>query len=223
MKGKLIVIEGTDGSGKATQTSLLCSRLLMDNNLKLTKLSFPRYDKPSSKLVEMYLQGEFGDDVNAVGPYEASKFYAIDRYTSFVEDWGETYKNGGLIISDRYTTSNAVHQSAKMPKEERYPYFGWLVDIEYGKMGIPAPDLVIYLDMPLEATEKLMRKREASTDTKADIHEKDLTYLAQCKEAARDAALYYGWYIINCAKDGKPRDKKDIHEEIYEVVQLLLS
>lgn len=222
MRGKLVVIEGTDGSGKATQTALLCDRLGADN-LKFTKLSFPRYDKPSSKLVEMYLQGEFGDDVNAVGPYEASKFYAIDRYTSFVEDWGETYKNGGLIISDRYTTSNAVHQSAKMPKAERLEYFKWLSDIEYGSMGIPEPDLVIYLDMPLEATEKFMRKREASTDTKADIHEKNSTYLAQCKEAALDAAKYYGWHIIECAKDGKPRDKKDIHEEIYEVVKKLLS
>lgn len=222
MKGKLIVIEGTDGSGKATQTSLLCSRLMQDNNYKLTKLSFPRYDKPSSKLVEMYLQGEFGDDVNAVGPYEASKFYAIDRYTSFVEDWGEEYNNGGLIIADRYTTSNAVHQSAKMPKAERLAYFKWLSDIEHEKMGIPAPDVVIYLDMPLEISEKLMRQREDATNTKADIHEKDLNYLAQCKESAQDAAEHYGWHIIECAKDGEPRTIEDISEEVYRFVQSYL-
>jgi len=222
LSGKLIVIEGTDGSGKATQTGLLVARLQADN-IEVTPLSFPRYSKPSSKLVQMYLRGAFGDDPNAVGPYEASKFYAIDRYCSFVEDWGETYQNGGIIVADRYTTSNAVHQSAKMPKEERHQYFKWLVETEYEKMGIPKPDLVIYLDMPLDVTEKLMREREASTSTEADIHEKNLTYLAECKEAALEAALYYGWHIIKCAKDGNSRDKRDIHEEVYKVVKELIS
>lgn len=222
MRGKLIVLEGTDGSGKATQTRMLVSRLQAEN-MVVTPLSFPRYDKPSSKLVQMYLYGAFGDDPKAVSPYEASKFYAIDRYCSFVEDWGKTYEEGGVIVTDRYTTANAVHQASKMSKDDRYTFFRWLSKCEYEDMGIPEPDLVIYLDMPLDVTEKLMRQREDLTATKADIHEKDMEYLAQCKEAAMDAALYYGWHIIRCAENGEPKSVEKIHEEVYEVVKILFG
>lgn len=216
-KGRLIVIEGTDGSGKATQTALLCERLAK-NSRASTKLSFPRYGKPSAKLVEMYLAGAFGEDPNAVSAYEASKFYAIDRYASYIEDWGLAYEKGGLIVSDRYTTSNAVHQSSKMAKEDREAFYKWLYEMEHEKMGVPAPDLVIYLDMPLDVTEKLMRAREDKTSTKADIHEKNTSYLAMCKEAALDAAEYYGWHVIKCSENGEPRSIESINDEIYSLV-----
>ena len=176
-KGKLIVLEGTDGSGKATQTELLCESLAKDG-LDYTKLSFPRYGQPSAKLVELYLGGAFGDDPNAISAFESSKFYALDRYISYKENWGQTYEDGGIIVSDRYTTSNAVHQSSKMEGDDRDHFFGWLHDLEHVKMGIPEPDLVIYLDMPLDVTEKLMRTREAKTNTTSDIHEKDRNHLA---------------------------------------------
>lgn len=220
-KGKLIVIEGTDGSGKATQTALLCERLAKDS-LVATKLSFPRYGKPSAKLIEMYLGGAFGDDPNAVSAYEASKFYANDRYASYLEDWGLAYEKGGLVVSDRYTTSNAVHQASKMAKEDRGHFFQWLYDMEHGKMGIPKPDLVIYLDMPLAVTEKLMRAREEGTSTKADIHEKNTSYLAMCKEAAADAAEYYGWTVVACSENGEPRSIEAINDDIYKAVCKLI-
>lgn len=222
MKGKLIVIEGTDGSGKATQTALLCEKLAKEG-VELRKLSFPRYGNPSAKLVEMYLHGEFGEDPNAISPYETSKFYAIDRYISYHDDWGKFYESGGIIVTDRYTTANAVHQSAKMDKGERDQFFGWLHDLEHVKMGIPAPDLVLYLDMPLDVTVKLMRAREEKTNTKADIHEKDVNHLVKSKEGALDAAKFYGWKIISCAENGEPRSLDAIHEDIYAEVSILLN
>ena len=220
--GKLIVFEGTDGTGKSTQFSLL-TKELEKNGCTFKRLQFPQYAEPSSSLIRMYLNGEFGEDPDAVNAYAASTFYAVDRYASFKKIWQTYYEDGGLLLSDRYTTSNAVHQGSKMPDGEREEFFGWLADLEYNRMGLPKPDLVLLLDMPIELSEQLMRKREHDTNTHADIHEKDEEYLLRCRIAARQAAKFYGWTVVSCAKDGKLRTIEDIHEEIAAHVRACLE
>lgn len=215
--GKLIVIEGTDGSGKSTQFRLMAERLEREN-IEFRKLVFPRYSEESSALIRMYLGGAFGTDPDDVNAYAASAFYAVDRYASYKQDWGKWYEDGGLIFSDRYTTSNAVHQAAKEAPENRPEFLKWLYEFEYDKLGLPAPDLVIYLDVPTAFTEKLMRSREAQTNTKADIHEQNSAYLATCRETGRTAATFYNWSVVNCVKDGQMRSIEDIHEEIYGLI-----
>ena len=212
--GKLIVIEGTDGSGKSTQFKLLTARLEAENR-SFQKLVFPQYKEESSALIRMYLGGQFGTKPSDVNAYAASAFYAVDRYASYKKVWGEYYENGGLIVSDRYTTSNAVHQASKEAPEEQPAFLKWLYDFEYDKLGLPRPDLVIYLDVPTDFTEAMMRRREADTNTHADIHEQDMEYLATCRRTGKAAAEYYGWTVIQCVKDGKMRTIEDIHEEIY--------
>ena len=220
--GKLIVIEGTDGSGKSTQFKKLTERLQAEGQCFKT-LVFPQYSEPSSALIRMYLGGEFGHSPSDVNAYAASAFYAVDRYASFKKDWGKWYEEGGLIVSDRYTTSNAVHQTSKEAPENRAEYLKWLYEFEYDKLGMPKPDLTIYLDVPTAFTEKLMRHREAETNTHADIHEQDMTYLATCRETGRTAAEFYGWNVIQCVKDGEMRSIEDIHEEIYRLVAACLE
>ncbi len=220
--GKLIVIEGTDGSGKSTQFRLLTERLTQEQ-VAFQKLVFPQYAEPSSALIRMYLSGEFGSRPSDVGAYAASAFYAVDRYASYKKVWGDWYEKGGLVVSDRYTTSNAVHQSSKEPPEKREEFLHWLYDFEYNKLGLPRPDLTIYLDVPTDFTEKMLRSREAATGSHADIHEQDMTYLATCREMGRAAAGYYGWTMISCVKDGKMRTIENIHEEIYRHVAACLE
>ena len=220
--GKLIVIEGTDGSGKSTQFRKLSQRLEAEG-VAFRHIVFPRYSEPSSALIRMYLGGEFGTDPSAVNAYAASSFYAVDRYASYKQDWGQWYEQGGVVLSDRYTTSNAVHQTSKEPPERRGDFLKWLYEFEYDKLGLPKPDLIIYLDVPTECTEQLMRRREADTNTKADIHEKDMAYLATCREAGRTAAEYYGWTVIQCVRDCEMRSIEDIHNEIYGHVKACLE
>ena len=220
--GKLIVIEGTDGSGKSTQFKLLTSRLEAENQA-FQKLIFPQYSEPSSALIRMYLGGEFGNAPSDVNAYAASTFFAVDRYASYKKVWGEWYENGGLVVSDRYTTSNAVHQASKEEGEAQTAFLHWLYELEYDKLGLPRPDLVIYLDVPTDFTEAMMRRREADTNTTADIHEQDLSYLATCRRTGKAAAEYYGWTVINCVKDGAMRSIEDIHEEIYRHVAACLE
>ena len=220
--GKLIVIEGTDGSGKSTQFKLLSQRLEAEMR-PFRRLVFPRYTEESSALIRMYLGGAFGTKPSDVNAYAASAFYAVDRYASYKQDWGQWYEDGGLVISDRYTTSNAVHQASKEPAETRGDFLQWLYAFEYDKLGLPKPDLTIYLDVPTDYTEKMMRHREAETNTKADIHEKDMEYLATCRRSGRAAAEYYGWKIIACVKNGQMRSIEDIHEEIYRLVAACLE
>ncbi len=220
--GKLIVIEGTDGSGKSTKFRLLTQRLTREGT-EFQKLVFPQYAEPSSALIRMYLGGEFGSSPSDVNAYAASAFYAVDRYASFKKVWGQWYDQGGLIVSDRYTTSNAVHQASKEPEECQGAFLQWLYDFEYAKLGLPAPDLVIYLDVPTDFTEAMMRRREADTNTSADIHEQDMHYLATCRRTGRRAAEFYGWTVISCVKDGKMRTIEDIHEEIYRHVAARLE
>ena len=220
--GKLIVIEGTDGSGKSTQFRLLTAAVA-GLGYEFRKLVFPQYSEDSSALIRMYLGGQFGNSPADVNAYAASAFYAVDRYASYKKVWGEWYEQGGLVLSDRYTTSNAVHQASKEPEERRKEFLGWLYEFEYDRLGLPRPDLTIYLDVPTEYTEKLMRSREAATGTSADIHEQDLTYLSTCRKMGKTAAEYYGWTVIDCVRDGAMRSIEDIHQEILGHVKACLE
>ena len=220
--GKLIVLEGTDGSGKSTQFRRLTARLERENR-RFEKLVFPQYSEPSSALIRMYLGGEFGTHPSDVNAYAASVFFSVDRYASFQKVWGDYYRQGGLVISDRYTTSNAVHQASKEPEKTRQDFLAWLYDFEYDKLGLPRPDLVLYLDVPTGFTQELMRRREAATHTHADIHEQDAAYLATCREIGRAAAKFYGWTMIDCVRNGQMRSIEDIHEEIYRHVAACLE
>lgn len=220
--GKLIVFEGTDGSGKSTQFALLTKRL-ENEGTQFRTIVFPQYSEPSSALIRMYLGGEFGKSPSDINAYAASTFFAVDRYASYHKVWGEYYRQGGLIVSDRYTTSNAVHQASKEPDGRRAEFFRWLYELEYDHMELPRPDLVIYLDMPTERTEELMRKREAATHTHADIHEQNMDYLRLCRRTGLEAAAYYGWTVVNCAAGEKLRSIEEIHEEIYALVRKCLE
>ncbi len=221
-KGKLIVLEGIDGSGKSAQFRRLCARLEKDG-IDYNHIVFPRYDQDSSALIRMYLAGEFGthpDDVNA---YTASTFFAVDRFASYKKDWGSTYESGGLFLSDRYTTSNAVHQGSKLAPGELPDFFRWLSDLEYEKMGLPKPDLVIYLDVDIETSLARMRRREAKNHTHADIHEQDIEYLRRCLRTAERAADFFGWTRIPFMKDGQERDVDEKNEEIYRILRAAIQ
>ena len=222
-KGRLIVIEGTDGSGKSTQFARLCQRAEAAG-IPFQRLVFPQYQEESSALVRMYLEGEFGKHPEDVNAYAASSFYAVDRYASWKKVWQRWYERGGLVLTDRYTTSNAVHQGSKLPDEEKGPFFRWLADFEYRRLGLPEPDLVLYLDMPTDQAMTMLRQREAATHTKGDIHETDGAYLAACRQAARQAADLYGWHTIPCLDEhGRLRDIDTIHEALWQAALPLLT
>lgn len=222
MSGKLIVLEGTDGSGKATQSRLLFERLRREG-IDCRTLDFPRYGKPSAAPIEQYLHGAYGTHPGDVNAYAASTFYAVDRYASYKEDWGAYYESGGLLIADRYTTSNAVHQASKLPEGERQDYLKWLFDFEYRLLGLPEPSLVFYLDVPTEVSEKLLREREKKTNTSADIHEQDEAYLRACRASAARTVEECAWQRIDCTRDGAMRSIEEIHEEIWRCVQELFK
>ena len=221
-KGKLIVLEGIDGSGKSSQYRRLCARMENDG-IDYNHIVFPRYDKDSSALIRMYLNGEFGEKPSDVSAYAASTFYAVDRFASYRSDWGKIYENGGIIISDRYTTSNAVHQGSKLDNSQLPEFFDWLADLEYVKMGLPRPDLVIYLDVDIETSLRRMAKRQESTSTTADIHEKDVAYLSRCLEVAGIACEHFGWMRIPYMKDGLEREVDEKNAQIYEIVKNYIS
>ena len=215
--GKLIVIEGLDGCGKSTQLELL-PKALEEKGIKCKSVSFPQYESDSSALVKMYLSGRFGNKPGDVNAYAASVFYTVDRYASYKENWGEFYQKGGTVVSGRYTTSNAIHQTSKLPREEWEDFLNWLYDFEYNKIGIPKPDKVIFLDMPVEVSQKLLSNRYEGDEGKKDIHESDIEYLNNCRKAAKFTADYSGWKTISCAKDGEPRSIEDIAADILEEV-----
>ncbi|MDU2198106.1 MAG: thymidylate kinase [Peptostreptococcaceae bacterium] len=221
MKGKLIIIEsGSDASGKATQTKRLFERLSEENS-NIRKVEYPNYDSESSALVKMYLRGDFGKNASDVDPYISSTFFAADRYASFKTEWEEFYNNGGIVIADRYTTSNMVHQASKMDEKDRDKYLDWLVDYEFNLYKIPEPDCVIFLDVPIEFSQKLMenRKNKITGEDKKDIHECDIEYLTKSYNNALYIANKYNWKKINCVKDGTLRSIDDIHDEIYNIVK----
>lgn len=221
MSGKLIVIEGLDGSGKLTQSKLLCESLGGDG-YRVKYLTFPDYDDPSSTLVKMYLAGEFGQDPNDVNPYAASLFYTVDRYASFKKGWSQDYYGGAVLVANRYTTSNAVHQTCKLPRAEWDAYLDWLSDTEFEKAGIPRPDAVIYLDMPPGISRRLISGRYGGDESKRDIHEKNSAYLEKSRESALYAAERLGWRIIDCADGGAPRSIEDIHGDVLSAAREVL-
>lgn len=221
--GKLIVIEGTDGSGKQTQTNILYERLKKERNVK--QISFPNYDSPACEPVKMYLSGKFGENATKINPYPVSVMYAIDRYASYKTDWGKWYEDGEIIITDRYTTSNMVHQASKIENsDEKNSYLSWLKDLEYDKMELPRPDIVIFLNMSTDFTMLLMKDRENKITGKKrkDIHELDKWYLEKSYKNACEIARLENWYEIKCEKNGKIRTIEDISEEIFNIVNEII-
>ncbi|MCR5485833.1 MAG: deoxynucleoside kinase [Clostridiales bacterium] len=217
MKGRLVVIEGLDGSGKSTQMDLL-EDALKKRNVPYRRIKLPDYESDSSSLVKMYLGGKFGNDPDDVNAYAASSFYAVDRVANYVCKWKSDYISGKLIIADRYTTSNAYHQMQKLPREKWDEYLRWLEDYEYEKLSIPRPDAVIYLDMPVEISQKLMSGRYNGDENKKDIHEVNVDYLKSCGKAALYAAEKLGWDIVRCSDGTNPFDIKTIGHTVFDIV-----
>lgn len=217
MAGKLIVIEGLDGSGKATQAQKLYEAL-KTNGENVIKVSFPDYESDSSALVKMYLGGEFGTDPNAVNPYAASSFYAVDRFASYAKNWRDFYLNGGIVIADRYTTSNAIHQCAKLPEDQWNSFIQWLFHYEYELLGIPAPYRTIYLRVDPDVSQQLMLKRYHGNDTKRDIHEANLDYLKRSRQAADFCAKTLGWCVVECVSSDGMRTVEDIAKDVLGII-----
>lgn len=223
--GKLFVIDGTDGSGKQTQFDKLKERLTKEK-IEYKTVSFPNYDSPSSSLVKMYLSGEFGTDAKKISPYIASTFYAADRFATFKKEYEEYYNNGGIILADRYTTANMVHQAGKIHNnEERKKFLSWLWDFEFNLYGLPIPSKVFFLKMPPEVSLELIKDRENkfTHNEKKDIHESDKQHLIDSYNAACDVAKVYNWYTIECIKDEKLRTIEDIHEEIFAEIRKIIK
>ena len=217
--GKLIIFEGLDGSGKGTQTDLLCQALRAKGEEPM-QITFPDYESDSSALVKMYLSGQFGQKPDDVNAYASSTFYAVDRFASYKTRWGDFYRRGGLVVSDRYTTSNAVHQCSKLPPMHWDGFLEWLFDFEYKKMGIPAPDAVVYLSVEVEVSQRLIAERYHGDTNKMDIQEKDIEYLARSRAAAEYCARKLGWERIVGTKEENGqrvmRSADEIHAEVMD-------
>lgn len=220
-KGKFVVIEGLDGSGKATQTELICGNLTKRNK-KFCKLSFPDYNEPSSALVKMYMNSEFGSSPDDVNVYAASSFYAVDRYASYKKFWKRNYENGQIIIADRYTTSNEIYQLCRLEKSQWDGYLEWLEDYEYSKLGLPKPDLVVYLDMPVEVSQKLMKSRYNGDDSKKDLYEKNVEFLKKCRETAMYTAKKFGWKVVPCSENGESKPIGEINDLVENLIEPLI-
>jgi dTMP kinase len=222
MRGKLIIIDGSDGSGKATQATRLYERL-KNEGLKVRKIEFPNYISESSSLIKMYLNGQFGTDPNDVNPYAASTFYAVDRFASYKTEWKSFYDEGGIVLCDRYTTSNMIHQAAKIQDNgEKYKFLDWLWDFEFNLFKLPVPDCVVFLDMPSEYSRRLMevRNNKFTGDNTKDIHERNYDYMEVSYKNALVVAEKYSWKKVKCIDDSGVRSIEEIHEEIYDIVKL---
>ena len=217
--GRLVVIDGLDGSGKSTQLARL-NEYLSAAGVSYKQISFPDYAQPSSALVKMYLAGELGGSADAVNAYAASSFYAVDRYASYKRFWQADYEAGALIVAARYVTSNAIHQMAKLPPEEWDGYLAWLEDYEYRLLGLPRPDDVVFLDMPLDVAQTLLSARYEGDEKKKDIHERDSLYLRRCRQTALYAAERGGWQVIPCGQEGKPLPPEDITRALIAALAL---
>lgn len=219
---KLIILDGLDGSGKSTQISLLHQHL-EKRGYTVKQIKLPDYEHPSSNLVKMYLAGDFGKTANDVNAYAASLLYAVDRFASFQQYWKADYETDTIILADRYVTSNAMHQMVKLPQAEWDEYLAWSDDLEYVKVGIPKPDIVIYLEMPIEISQKLLSERYQGDEQKKDVHEADVAYLQACRETASYTARKQDWNVVHCAQAEKPRSINEIHDEICFIVTKELS
>lgn len=218
MNGRLVVLDGLDGSGKSTQLALL-EQSLKARGREVTPISFPDYAEPSSALVKMYLAGEFGGEPGDVNAYAASSFYAVDRYASYKKFWQKPYENGGFILAARYTTSNAIHQMSKLPRQEWDNYLSWLEDYEYRLLGLPKPDAVVFLDMPPEVSQTLLSGRYHGDEQKKDIHEKDVSYLLSCRISALYAAEKRGWQVVSCVDEqGRVRSVEEIQQQLLSIM-----
>lgn len=221
-KGKLLVLEAGDGSGKATQTKMLKERLIAEGRC-VRQVEFPDYASPSSALVRMYLGGDFGERASEVNAYAASAFFAVDRYASFQTKWRADLEAGAIILADRYTTANMVHQAVKIEEAaEREAFLAWLEDFEYGKLALPRPDLVLFLDMNPAVSRRLIAARAAASGAARDIHERDEDYLVRCHRASINLAAHCGWQRIRCSEAGEPLSREAVHEKIYEAVRRIL-
>lgn len=216
-RGRLLVLDGLDGSGKTTQFDRL-GEVLAARGTPFRKICFPDYGEPSSALVKMYLAGEFGGSPDAVNAYAASSFYAVDRYASYKRFWEADYAAGALILAARYTTSNAIHQMPKLPREAWNGYLDWLEHYEYGLLGLPRPDAVVFLDMPPAVAQRLMSRRYAGDEGRKDIHERNREYLLRCREAALYAAGRRGWTVVDCAKGDEPLPPEEITRRLAETL-----
>ena len=219
--GKIIVIEGLDGSGKATQTKLLYEKLLAAGK-QVRRLEYPDYENQSSSLVKMYLGGDFGNKPEDVNAYAASAFYAVDRVASYLQFWKRDYPTDTIFLCDRYATSNIIYQMAKVPETERDAFIAWQQDFEYDKLGLPRPDAVLYLDVEPAVSQKLMEKRYGGDNSKKDLHESNLKFLLSCRESALYAAEKCGWKKINCCADGRIKPIEQIEKEIENALKGVL-
>lgn len=220
--GLFIDLEGLDGCGKTTQTELLCKRFEKEN-IKYKKIKLPDYDSDSSILVRKYLNGDFGKNANDVNAFAASVLFAADRFASYTEKWKNDYLDGTLIFSDRYTPANALYQMTKLEPEEWDSYLEWLFDFEYNKIGIPEPTMVVFLDMPVEVSQKLMTSRYNGDESKKDVHECNVEFLHKCRESALYACKKYGWKVISCAENGELLSIETINDKIYEAIKPILK
>ena len=218
---KLIVIDGLDGCGKTTQYEQL-TKMLARTGKAVLPVSFPDYGEQSSTLVQLYLSGGITKDANEVNPYAASVFYSADRYISFKKHWEDAWEKGVFVLAARYTTSNIIHQMSKLPRESWDYFIAWLEHFEYKLMGLPKPDRVLFLDMPLEVTRALLSKRYLGDASQEDIHESNLAYMERCRECALYAADKLGWSVITCSENLKPRAIRDISKDIWESVEPLI-
>lgn len=215
--GKLIVIDGLDGSGKETQVKLIFEKLKKYNK-KVIRLDFPNYGEPYCEPVKMYLNGDFGENPKDVNAYAASTFFAVDRYASYMSRWKKYYNDDYIILCDRYASSNPIYQLSKLDEKDRINYLDWVYDFEYEKLKIPKPDLVIFIDMPPEFSFQLIEKRARETDHNVDIHEKNKEFLIQCYKSAIFCADYYKWEKINTIKDNKIMSREEISDTIFEKI-----
>lgn len=225
LNGKIIVIEGTDGSGKQTQTRLLKERLEKEG-YEVYTTSFPNYESNSSAAVKMYLGGEISGHANEVSPKAAATFYGIDRYITFKKEFEPIYKEKKkVLIFDRYVASNIIHQGAKIIEQggetkELSDFISWLFSFEHNDLGIPKVDATIYLNVPIETTIKLREERlnKITGGQKQDIHEADTVHLLNASKSGLMAADMLGWNVINCTENGEMRSLEDIHNDIYTAI-----
>lgn len=223
--GILIAIDGVDASGKQTHTKMLFDKLSNDG-YNVRKISFPAYESPSSELVKMYLSGAFGEKPEDVNAYAASSLFAADRFASFRTDWKEFYeKSDSVIIADRYTSSNMIHQASKIDDlDEKDKFLDWLFELEYKVYGIPKPDLTFFLDMPVDYAKRLMQDRENKFDNSdvKDIHERNKEYLEKSYNNACYIADKFLWEHILCVQNEEIRSIEEINNEIYNLVKKIL-